>query len=33
MNMVLVHIALPDTNDMDGDQLNDFLRLVKPLFP
>jgi CubicO group peptidase (beta-lactamase class C family) len=32
MNMVLVHIALPDTNDMDGDQLNDFLRLVKPLF-
>jgi CubicO group peptidase (beta-lactamase class C family) len=29
--LVLVHIALPDTSDMDGDNLNDFLRLVGPL--
>jgi CubicO group peptidase (beta-lactamase class C family) len=29
--MVLVHIAFPDTADMEGGELGDFLRLVAPL--
>lgn len=30
-HMVLVHIALPDTADMDGSRLRDFVDLVAPL--